>query len=172
MVDSRNTTAEGATRKTLHYSVRVVDTEGGGEAWKALFNTGRRADLIHGEQDLHPVIAGGRLVVEPVVFDLATGEELFRFRRKGGGGCGTISASSNKLFFRAGHPAQFDLESKEQAWVSKTTRPGCWINMIPANGMLLVPEGSSGCICGFPVQASMAYATEAREQSRTREGDK
>ena len=108
------------------------------------------------------MIAAGRLIVEPYVFDLAKGEELFTFKRSGGSGCGTISASSNKLYYRAKHPAEFDLERKEQEWVSTATRPGCWINMIPANGLLLVPEGSSGCICGFPVQASMAYGAEPR----------
>ena len=81
-------------------------------------------------------------------------------RQQGGGGCGAISASSNKLYYRAGHPTEFDLKSRKQNWITTATRPGCWINIIPANGLLLVPEGSSGCICSFPVQASMAYGTE------------
>lgn len=147
-------------QKTLHYGVRVMAAADGSARWERMLDTGRRPNLTHGEQDLHPVIAGGRLIVEPSVFDLKSGEELFKFKRQGGGGCGTISASSNKLYFRAGHPAEFDLLSKEQAWISKATRPGCWINMIPANGLLLVPEGSSGCICGFPVQASMAFGPD------------
>ena len=69
----------------------------------------------------------------------------------------SLSASANKLFYRASNLAEFDLESREQRLVSKAARPGCWINMIPAGGLLLVPEGSSGCICSYPVQASMAF---------------
>ena len=98
---------------------------------------------------------------------LGVGEAAERFARQGGGGCGAISASSNKLYYRAGHPTEFDLESKKQERITRSTRPGCWINMIPANGLLLVPEGSSGCICSFPVQASMAYGSEAPSPART-----
>jgi hypothetical protein len=37
------------------------------------------------------------------------------------------------------------------------SRPGCWINMIPAGGLVLIPEASSGCTCGFSLQTSVAY---------------
>ncbi len=37
------------------------------------------------------------------------------------------------------------------------TRPGCWINIIPAGGLVLIPEASSGCTCGFSLQTSIAY---------------
>ena len=147
-------------KPTLHYDVRVMNAMDGSGLWQHGIDTGRRPNLIHGEQDLHPVIAGTRLVVEPHVFDVATGEKLFSFKRSGGSGCGTISASAKKLYYRASHPAVFDLESQKQQWISRATRPGCWINMIPASGLLLVPEGSSGCICSFPVQASMAFGAE------------
>ena len=145
---------------TLHYGVEVMQSSNGKIMWKHGFDTGRKTNLTHGEQDLHPVIAGNRLIVEPKVFNLTDGKILFSFARQGGGGCGAISASSNKLYYRAGHPTEFDLKSRKQNWITTATRPGCWINIIPANGLLLVPEGSSGCICSFPVQASMAYGTE------------
>ncbi len=145
---------------TLHYVVEVMKSGNGEIIWKDGFDTGRRTNLTHGEQDLHPVIAGNRLIVEPKVFNLADGKILFTFARQGGGGCGAISASSNKLYYRAGHPTEFDLKSRKQNWITTATRPGCWINIIPANGLLLVPEGSSGCVCSFRVQASMAYGTE------------
>jgi hypothetical protein len=29
--------------------------------------------------------------------------------------------------------------------------------MIPAGGLLLVPEASSGCTCDYPLQGSMAF---------------
>ena len=32
--------------------------------------------------------------------------------------------------------------------------------MIPASGLLLIPEGSSGCICSYPIQASIAFRPE------------
>ncbi len=33
--------------------------------------------------------------------------------------------------------------------------------MIPAGGLVLIPEASSGCTCGFPLQTSLAYIPEA-----------
>lgn len=40
-------------------------------------------------------------------------------------------------------------------WLGQA-RPSCWINMIPAGGMLLMPEGSSGCTCPYNYQTSLA----------------
>ena len=161
MVYSRNLkpkiSGNSSERPTLHYQVRVLEVAGGASRWDRLINTNRNPNLTHGEQDLHPVIAGDRLVVEPTVFDLESGKELFTFKRQGGGGCGTLSAAANKLYFRASNVAEFDLVTRRQDWITRTTRPGCWISMIPANGLLLVPEGSSGCICSYPVQASMGF---------------
>ena len=62
---------------------------------------------------------------------------------------GVIEASSTNA-------AMFDLKSKSHMPVTEVSRPGCWINMIPAGGLLLIPEASSGCTCHYAVQASMA----------------
>ena len=31
-------------------------------------------------------------------------------------------------------------------------RPGCWINAVPASGMVLVPDGSSKCTCSYQMR--------------------
>ena len=49
-----------------------------------------------------------------------------------------------------------DLATGKNSKVTKVSRPGCWINIIPAGGLLLIPEASSGCTCDFPIQSSMA----------------
>ncbi len=36
-------------------------------------------------------------------------------------------------------------------------RPGCWINFIPAGGLLLVPEASSGCQCPFAIATTIVF---------------
>ena len=50
-----------------------------------------------------------------------------------------------------------DLATGQRSKVTTVSRPGCWINMIPANGMLLIPEASSGCTCDLAIQTSMAF---------------
>jgi hypothetical protein len=49
----------------------------------------------------------------------------------------------------------FDLGSGTYSPVTQVSRPGCWINLIPAGGLLLMPEASSGCTCEYPVQARL-----------------
>ena len=58
-----------------------------------------------------------------------------------------------------------DLETGTMGKVTSVSRPGCWINMIPANGMLLIPEASSGCTCDLAIQTSMAFAPARPSES-------
>ena len=127
--------------------------------WAASQDSKLKTGGDHGEQDKHPVLVGETLVVEPAAYDLTTGKRLEQIDLSGRGyGCGTLSASANAIFFRSGGPSSYQLGSGKLAPVTTVSRPGCWINMIPAAGLLLIPEGSAGCTCNHAVQASMAFA--------------
>ena len=117
----------------------------------------------HGEQDQHPVIIAGVIYSRPAAFDLATGEQLEFNLDRAGHGCGTISGSASYLFGRGANPQAYPLAEKGRKAIGLTTisRPGCWINIIPAGGLLAIPESSSGCSCAFAVQASMGFAPKA-----------
>ncbi|MDZ7620453.1 MAG: hypothetical protein U1E05_25910 [Patescibacteria group bacterium] len=41
---------------------------------------------------------------------------------------------------------------------TKSAGRGCFINIISAGGLVLIPEASLGCSCAYPVQMSIAYA--------------
>jgi len=41
-------------------------------------------------------------------------------------------------------------------------RASCWINMIPAAGIVLVPEGSSSCPCAYNYKTSLALVPATR----------
>lgn len=157
LCNSRNHLAEGAEHPTVHYDIRAYEISSGKLNWQKLHNNFKRPNSDHGEQDLHPAIIGDRILAEPYIYNINTGESLGKFNRNGGG-CGTISASNNSLFFRAQNLATLNLKDNKVSKITSVSRPGCWINMIPASGLLLVPEGSSGCICGFAVQGSMGFA--------------
>ena len=152
LVNSRNA-------QTVHYDVRVYAALDGNLLWKTTQDNRNKVGGDHGEQDKHPVLVGNRLIVEPLCYDIRTGDKLANIHLgQRGYGCGTISASADALFFRSGNPAKYSLGTQKLERVTAVTRPGCWINMIPASGMLLIPEGSSGCTCNFAVQTSMALA--------------
>ena len=99
------------------------------------------------------------LYCEPFAWNLGTGKRVagFGWKNQHRRGCGTLTASATTVFFRDSTASMFDLESNTYRKVTTTTRPGCWINMIPAGGLLLVPEASSGCTCNFAIQTSLAF---------------
>ena len=149
------------------YEVVCFESETGQIRWQAQHDKGKPGETFHGEQMHHPVLLEEVLVTEPVAYNLATGEpirggdaEPWRLVRPGHS-CGTISAAKDTLFFRAGNPTALDLrahwEGRALPRALSPTRPGCWINMIPAGGMVLIPEASSGCVCNFSLQTSMAF---------------
>ena len=109
----------------------------------------------HGGAMQHPVILDGVVYLEQKALDLQKGRVL-RGDLPSRRGCGTMSASGETLFFR-----NYD----HTIWNPKTNkvtvlpgiRSGCWLSLIPAGGLLLAPESSSGCSCANPIQTSVAY---------------
>ena len=144
--------------KTVHYDVRAFDATTGELQWEASQNNKNRPGGDHGEQDHHPVAIGNRLIIEPHAYNLTTGERLPEYDlRRHGHGCGTMSASASSLYFRAGNPTEYLLGERKLRKITTVSRPGCWINIIPAGGLILIPEASSGCTCNFAIQGSLAF---------------
>lgn len=113
-----------------------------------------------------PLIVGDTIYAEPWARDLCTGkpktrenpltgkDSLWQMARPGHH-CGCIAASNNTLFFRSWSMASYDLESDSGTLHYGGQRPGCWINFIPAGGVVLIPEASSGCVCPFSVHCTV-----------------
>ena len=166
-VGSRNQ-AVTKGKATVWYDIHTFDATTGKTKWQASQDNQTAAGGDHGEQDHHPLIVEDRLYVEPFAYDVKTGKREYDWGWQRGhrGGCGTIAASNSTFFFRDRYAAMFDLESQKHSQVTQVSRPGCWINMIPAGGLLLIPEASSGCTCHFAVQASMAFRpTELKDEN-------
>jgi hypothetical protein len=131
--------------------------------------------FTHGEQVHHPVILGDRLIAEPAIYELATGKRLgpldmpanWNLKRPGHS-CGTLTGAGDCLFFRAANPTVLDLgkSAAGRFQALAPTRPGCWINILPAQGLVLIPEASSGCVCHFSLQTSMAFRPRRKDEAR------
>jgi hypothetical protein len=158
VVGSRNDGDDKEKSRVL-FDIHVCAAKDGQPVWSTTQNQGTKIGGSHGEQDHHPVIVGDRLYCEPYAYELDTGTPLanWNWQKEHRRGCGTISASASTLFFRQANPTLYNLETNQSARVTAVTRPGCWINMIPAGGLLLIPEASSGCTCNFAVQTSLAF---------------
>ena len=152
----------GTKGRQLWHELIAFDAATGSARWKRSRSTGWRRGGTHGEQERHPVILGKTIYAEARAYDLKTGQPVRNWKfDHNRSGCGTVTGSASCLFFRDGNPTMLDLGSGKRASLSQVNRPGCWVNIIPASGLVVVPEGSSGCSCGYPIQTSMAFAPRA-----------
>ncbi len=133
----------------------VLNAEKGDLLWK------KDANYRH-----RPIIVGEEVFAEPWGFNLHTGEPKMRehpltgeqtvwqFSRPGHH-CGPITAAPNMLFFRSGFTGYYDLYSDSGTSHFAGHRMGCWVNAIPGNGLLMIPEASAGCVCQFSITSTV-----------------
>ena len=124
---------------------------------------------------VRPIIVGDTFHAEPWAFDLKTGEpqtrihpitgneDRWQFARPGHH-CGCPSASPRCLFFRSMCLGYYDLEEDYGTMHFGAQRPGCWINFIPAGGLLVMPEASAGCMCPFPNMCTVVFQPASRQK--------
>lgn len=117
---------------------------------------------------VRPLIIGDTLHTEPWAFDLKTGEPRTRVHpitgetgpwqfARPGHHCGLPIGSPNALYFRSLNLGYYDLNNDYGTMHFGGQRPGCWINFIPAGGLLLMPEASTGCMCDFASMGTVAF---------------
>jgi len=111
------------------------------------------------------VVNGDTIIAEPLAYDLRTGRQVTRVHPVTGldvpwqfyraYGCGSISSSGNCLFFRSASIGYYDVKNDFGTTGFGGTRPGCWINVIGAGGLMLAPEGSAGCSCSYSTKTTL-----------------
>jgi len=124
---------------------------------------------------VRPIVIGDTFHAEPWAYDLRTGkqktrvhpvtgkEEIWQFARPGHH-CGCPAASPHTMLFRSYTLGWYDLVGDFGTQHFGAQRPGCWINFIPANGLLMMPEASSGCMCPFPNTCTAVF--KSRKENR------
>lgn len=122
-----------------------------------------------------PIIVGDKVIAEPWSYDLYTGLQHMRKHpltgkevpwsiMREGHHCGMLAASENLLMFRSGFTGFYDLEKDAGTRHFAGHRTGCWINAIPANGLVMIPESSAGCVCLFSISSTIVL--EPREERK------
>ncbi len=150
-----------ASDMTLVYDLYGFSQADGGQSWKTTVATGS-TDILHGAERGHPAIVNNvaYFVCGPSVYfavDVTNGQRQTWSFNRSGHGCGTASASSTHLFFRGGNPIAWDIAQGAAHRLTTVSRPGCFVNVVPAGALINIPESSSGCTCGgYPLQTSMA----------------
>lgn len=150
----------------------AFDAEHGAKLW----SVARRQSMHHCSAFLRaPLITSKWIYDEPYAYDLRTGKpraaqgaasetvpaagmagtEEALWQWKGGTGCGTVSAAENMLFFRNRNPFLLDTAGGTGGHAFGGIRPGCYINIVAAGGLVLMPEAASGCGCPYNFQTTV-----------------
>ncbi len=102
-----------------------------------------------------PMINDRTIYSEGGAWDLLTGSPMpFNFKRSYG--CGLLTGSKHSMVFRSATLGYFDFERQGKVQNYGGIRPGCWINAIPAGGLVLMPDASAGCVCSYLNQSWFA----------------
>jgi len=185
-------TGTGAGRLTLIVAgghVMLCGANANGHYWKQFLagefkrrrlvtlsaETGEQLWAVDANYRHRPVVVNGQVIAEPWAFDLHTGAQQMRVHPltgektpwkfiRPGHHCGAISATPGMLFFRSGYTAFYNLETDDGTQHFAGHRLGCWINTIPANGLVMIPEASAGCACLFTLSSTVVFEPrESRE---------
>ena len=140
------------------YHLRAYNAGDGALLWeKDLDSTFGADDTDHGKQDKHPMIIGETVQLKQGNFELATGKPLgLSFATSN---CADCAASMNHVFTRNNSVATIISlrEGGNGAPLCSVLRPGCYISIIPAGGVIMLPAFSAGCTCSHSIQTSIAW---------------
>ncbi len=107
------------------------------------------------QYDSRPVVNGRTIYAQGGAWDLLTGESRpFPFKRSYA--CGILAGSKNLMVYRSATLGYFDLIRNKTNEDFGGIRPGCWINVLPAGGLVLAPDASAGCKCSYLNQSWIA----------------
>lgn len=116
---------------------------------------GKRVWDVQADYFARPILNGRTIYAEPGAWDLLSGARL-PFSLKRSYGCGIPAGSRNLLVFRSATVGYVDLVAGQTTENYGGIRPGCWVNLIPAGGLVLMADAASWCTCSYLNQASMA----------------
>jgi outer membrane protein assembly factor BamB len=143
--------------------ITVMNAGGGSLLWSKPLNYRRR-----------PTIVGDTIYIEPRRCSLATGEIEQRVHPitgtkvdweflRPGHSCGIVTGTPNSIFYRSFSAAIVNTEKDTGLQLFGGMRPGCWNSMIPANGLLSMQEGSSGCTCSYSLKTTVVLKHKAQK---------
>lgn len=153
---TKNVPVNGKER--VRYDLSAFDAATGNRLWQTT-ETPVPDHILqgpHGEQVQHSAIVGDTIYNSGFTVSLQTGEPVSGWKWQKSGNCGVLATSASCGFSRFDTARMFNLKTGESSALTKVIRPGCWINMLPAGGLILMPEASAGCTCGYSIQTSIA----------------
>jgi len=140
-----------------------LNSEVGGRMTAMRASTGKRIWDIKAGYASRPLISERTIYAQPGAWDLLTSKrrmsatdpaQPWTFQRSYG--CGIISGAANLLLFRSATLGYRDLLADSPTANFGGIRPGCWINTIPAGGLVLMSDARAWCGCSYLNSATIA----------------
>ncbi|MDP6634141.1 MAG: PQQ-binding-like beta-propeller repeat protein [Phycisphaerae bacterium] len=128
----------------------------GGDSGLAVFNAAAGKPLWNGRGRGRPMVYGKELRFGGSVVDLLTGKKIRSLPRMRGSYCTPVLGSPNLVAFRVGVIGYVDLSNGRGTEYFGGIRPGCYVDMTPAGGLLVMSDGAAGCSCSYLNQCSIA----------------
>ena len=136
-----------------------LESEVGGRLAVFAASTGTERWRRNAVYESRPLLNDGTVYAQGGAWDLATGDPVpFAFSRSYG--CGVLAAGRNMLVYRSATLGYFELALNEKTENFGGMRPGCWINVLPAGGLVLSPDATAGCTCSYQNRAWVALAPD------------
>lgn len=136
-----------------------LDSEVGGRLGAFQLKDGKPLWDKKASYESRPMINDRTVYTQGGAWDLLTGEpEPFVFKRSYG--CGVLSGCKDLLLFRSATLGYYDLSGSKMTENYGGMRPGCWVNAIPACGIVMVPDASAGCACSYLNKAWIALESQ------------
>jgi hypothetical protein len=127
--------------------------------------SGERKWDIKADCVTRPILNGRTIYCQPGAWDLLTGQRKdFAFDRSYG--CNIPAGSRHLMVFRSATLGYLDLSGDYGTEDYGGIRPGCWINALPAGGLVLMPDATDRCTCSYLIKASIAlqpYGTRSSQ---------
>ncbi len=159
-----------------HYWKQFMSGEFSKRRLLALSGTdGKKMWSRDGNYRHRPIVVDDEIIAEPWSYDLYTGEQKMRENpltgeqepwsmMRNGHHCGMLVGTPNLLAFRSGYTSFYDMEEDIGTNHFAGHRTGCWINAIPANGLISIPESSAGCVCLFSIASTIVMEPRAERK--------
>ncbi|MBT3198688.1 MAG: PQQ-binding-like beta-propeller repeat protein [Phycisphaerales bacterium] len=128
----------------------------GGKSGFSVFNAASGKPLWKGGWHGRPMVYRKELRFGGRVIDLLTGKTIRSLPRMRGSYCTPVLGSPNLLAFRVGVIGYVDLANGRGTEYFGGIRPGCYVDMTPAGGLLVMSDGAAGCSCSYLNQCSIA----------------
>ena len=136
-----------------------LDSEVGGRMAGLRASDGARLWDTAAKYVSRPILNDRTIYAEPGAWDLLTGRSLpFRLARSYG--CGIPAGSARMLVFRSATLGYVDLAGPARTENYGGIRPGCWVNAVPAGGLVLMADAASHCTCSYLNQATVALCPQ------------